>query len=146
MTLLQSLLLLAVVGVILYYFLKFIMKKQNTGNINRDLIRVVSQNNLAIGKYITIARIMSHYYVLSIAENHIGMISQITEKDEIDRLKVLESEMPVSQEITFSDYLKDITKPILGKKDPVTGESTDGVLNFLKKQKDRLNKLNGDKK
>ena len=84
--------------------------------------------------------------MLSIAENHIGMISQITEKDEIDRLKVLESEMPVSQEITFSDYLKDITKPILGKKDPVTGESTDGVLNFLKKQKDRLNKLNGDKK
>lgn len=145
-TVLQTLVILVVVGFILYYFLKFIMRKQGTGNINKELIRVISQNSIAVGKYITIVRIMSHYYVLSITDNQVGLIERITERDEIDRLKVLESELPASQDITFSEYLQDLAKPIIGKKDASTGESTDGVLNFLKKQKDRLSKLNGDRK
>jgi|GEM_PF-3257539 len=145
-TVLQTVIVLVIVGVVLYYFLKFIMKKQSIGNINKELIRVISQNSISVGKYITIARIMSHYYVLSISDSQINLIQQVTEKDEIDRLKVLESEMPVSQDVTFSDYLQEIARPIIGKKDAVTGETTDGFLNFLKKQKERLHKLNGDRK
>jgi flagellar biogenesis protein FliO len=145
-TVLQTLVILVVVGFILYYFLKFIMRKQGTGNINKELIRVISQNSVAVGKYISIVRIMSHFYILSISDNQVALIERITERDEIDRLKVLESELPVSQDITFADYLQELAKPIIGKKETVAGESSDGILNFLKKQKERLSKLNGEKK
>jgi flagellar biogenesis protein FliO len=145
LSLLSSLVIIGVIAAGLYYFLKFVARKQNQGNVNRDIIRVIAQNSVAVGKYLTIVKIVNTFYVLGLAEGGVTLIREVTDRAEIDRLRELETQIPVEAgAANFQDYLKDVfTKLKRPEKSPGAKATPDRILGFLNAQKERLNRMNG---
>jgi flagellar biogenesis protein FliO len=146
LSLLSSLVIIAVIAVGLYYFLKFIARKQNQGNVNRDIIRVIAQNSVAVGKYLTVVKILNTYYILGLAEGGVTLIREVTDRTEIDRLRELETQMPLpgAGAASFQDYLKDVFSRLKKPdKSPGAKATPDRILGFLNTQKERLKRMNG---
>jgi len=145
-SILSSLFFICLILVGLYYFLKFIAKKQNQGNVNKDIIRVIAQSPVAVGRYLTVVKILNTFYILGLAEGGVSLIREVTDRTEIDQLRELETRIPQNAggNASFQDYLKDV----LGRfkrpdKTPAGKVTPDRILNFMNTQKDRLDKLNG---
>lgn len=143
-TIVKSLFWLGLFAVGLYYLFKYIMKKQNKGNVNNDSIKLIAQNSIALGKYVSIVKILNSFYVLGIADNGITLIKEITDKFEIDSLNVLSSQLDASikQKLSFQESFQKIFNQF-GNSAKKSSSKTSRQENFkfMKKQQERLNKL-----
>jgi flagellar biogenesis protein FliO len=185
LALLKTLIVLFVIGAGVYYILRYLAKKQNVGNINSDMVRLISQSPLSLGKHISIVKIINSYYILSVSEAGIHVIKELREGDELDQVRLLESKTPSVTIIPFQEQLRALAGK-LGLKLPGSGNTgsgntgsgsagrgtsgggsaggrtgeehdnpktgnfskimTDKNIDFLRKQKERLQKMNGKDK
>ena len=143
-TIIKSLFWLGLFAAGIYYLFKYIMKKQNKGNVNNDSIRLIAQNSIALGKYVSIVKILNSFYVLGVADNGITLIKEITDKIEIDTLNVLASQLDASikEKQSFQESFQKILNQFGNSvKKPSSKTSREENLKFMKKQQERLNKL-----
>jgi flagellar biogenesis protein FliO len=147
-------------------FFRFITKKSGLPRIGRDVVQVLAIAPLSHGKFIQIVDIAGKVMVLGITDNNINMITEIKDKEEIDRIKLESSKsLPASGLPTgnFQEFVKEqignFTEKMKNKQTKQgnnkirrnsknfsqhkNDDLSDDRLDFLRNQKKRLKKLNG---
>jgi flagellar protein FliO/FliZ len=138
---------LAIVIGLIYGITYFIRKSLKITDKAGEGATIVLSQPLGPGKWIQVVFVAGKYLVLGVTNDHINLISEVTDKKEIERFEVLMNERKTEEGHSFMDVVTDFFKNTLKKK--VTKESFDyekDSLGFLKKQKERLDKLNGKNK
>jgi flagellar protein FliO/FliZ len=129
------LILAGVVGAIyaLFYFLK---KSATPRNLESDLVRVLDYKMLIGNKAVHLVELGTHIYLLSSAESSVSLISEITDKETLDKIRLEVSQRPNLVQPKFAQVLS----KLLGNKETPSLTVND-TFSFMKKQKDRLKKL-----
>lgn len=160
----KTLIVLGLLGFGFYMFFRFITKKVGVPSLGKNIVQLLAISPIGQGKFIQVVDIAGKILVLGVTDNNINLITEITEKDEIDRIKLLNSKS-VTEQGKSTENFQEFIKNQIGNiseifKSHKTSENTrrkkhsfndfvnddsqeDNKLDYLKKQKDRLKKLNG---
>ena len=129
-------------------------RKAGVQVLGQDVAKVLSVIPLGQNKYLQIVDLAGKVLVLGVSDNSINLITEIDDRDEINRLRIM-SQKSVPSQLRgggFQDYL---TKGISSVLDKVAGMRNKGSrqksfspeagagLDYLKEQRRRLKDLNG---
>ncbi|MFC1671348.1 FliO/MopB family protein [Spirochaetota bacterium] len=136
-----------------YFFIRYASKRTGIRVMGQDLIKVLSVAPIGQNKHLQIIDLAGKILVLGVADNSINLVTEITDKDEIDRIRLLGTKSTSVKAGGFQDYIVSNIGRAFGKvKDSGTVKKNTGNkpvgdsgvdLSSLKGQKDRLRKLNG---
>jgi flagellar protein FliO/FliZ len=124
-----------VIGVIylFFFFLKKGMKKKMP---ETELIKIIAASTLQGNDTLYIIQIGNLFYLVGAGGNGLSLISEITEKETLDAIRLRAAETGPVVKQSFSDILSKLFNP--GKKE---GSSIINPIDFMKKQQERLGKL-----
>jgi len=137
-----------------YYFLRFVTKKAGVEILGEDVINILSIVPVGQNKYLQVVEVGEKMLLIGVGDSNINLITEITDKDERDRIRLLSSKSaPVKTgnfQKQFSAYLNRFVENV-SKNRPENKISKNyknlesGVdLDYLRRQKNRLKKMNGD--
>ncbi len=136
-----------------YYFLRYVTRKTSVQVLGQDAVQILSMVPIGQNKYLQIVDLGGKVFVLGIAENSINLITEIENKSEIDRIRLLSTKSPEGK--GFQEYVSRHLGGLLGKlnekkSDPMKnygdfrpGQESGIDLDYLKRQRKRLRDLNG---
>lgn len=132
----KTLTILTIFGFSIYYIFKFISKKQGLIFPQLNFIKVITSITVGSNRFIQIIEVGNKYYLIGSTDNSVNLLSEIIDKETLNMIKILKNKQTEQVQTPtfgsfFNNLLGDISKKIVPK---------DG-LQFLKKQKDRLNNL-----
>jgi len=132
---LRMLIILAcVVGVI--YLLFWILRRSSGKKIQEnDLIRVLGSRSLAGNRALHLVEVGGCVYLVGASDGGVQLISEITDKESLDSVRLKAAEQPASAVRSFPQILSEIFRP--ARKPVSLGEG----IGFLRGQRDRLKKL-----
>jgi flagellar protein FliO/FliZ len=123
-----------VVGVI--YLLFWILRRSSGKKIQEnDLIRVLGSRSLAGNRALHLIEVGGCVYLVGASDGGVQLISEITDKESLDSVRLKAAEQPVSAARSFPQILSEIFRP--ARKPVSLGEG----IGFLRGQRDRLKKL-----
>jgi flagellar protein FliO/FliZ len=137
-----------------YYFYRFVTKKAGISIFGGEAIKVLSVVPLGQNKFLQLIDVAGKMMVIGVSDNSISMLTEITEKDQIDRVRILSTRKPPPDAGTggFQEQvMKEIGK-IIGRvrdfrhrghtmKTTVIDNPAD--IEYLRQQRDRLKGMNG---
>ncbi len=128
---------IVLLGVVGFIYLIFFLLKRSTKRrfIENDLIEIVSSKDLSGGKALHILKVGGMFLLVGVSDSGINLITRIDDKETIDDLNLRISEFESNERVSFQSAFSDIFK--LGRKRDTVSESLD----FMKQQRERLNKL-----
>ena len=137
-----------------YYFYRFVTRKTGVNVFGGEAIKVLSIVPLGQNKFLDVVDLAGKVLVIGVSENSINLITEITNRDEIDRIRILSAKTPPHDRGAggFQDnVLKQIGRMIgrvhefknrgRGLKSAEVDYPSD--IEFLRQQKSRLKNLNG---
>ncbi len=132
---LRMLLILAcVIGVI--YFLFWLLRRGAGKKIQEnDLIHVLGSRGLSGNRALHLVEVGSSIYLVGSSDGGVELISEITEKESLDALRLKAAEQSPAGRRTFQQILSEIFRP--AKRNFSIGEG----IGLLKGQRERLRKL-----
>lgn len=129
--------------ILIIYGLSLILKRSlGMKGIIQENADIIINQSLGQGKWLQVVRICGKYLVLGITNDNINLLTEIKDKDEIEKFEILKNEKKVQTGNNFIEMITDFFKNKL-KKDTDKEKfdyETDSV-SFLNKQKDRLDKM-----
>lgn len=151
-----------------YFFYRFVTKKTGFLSVGRGAVDILSAVPVGPNKYIQIVDIAGKIMVLGVTDSNISLITEVTDRDEKDRIRLESSKSVPMQNANFAkyfsdsiSYMTDVVKKVTNekkKKNVIKNQSrtpsslnedefedylNSEKLNYLKEQKERLKKLNG---
>ncbi len=150
----KMILVLGVLGAGFYYFYRFVTKKTGMTLFGGDAIRVLSVVPLGQNKFLNVVDLAGKVVVVGVSDNNINLITEITEKDQIDRIRILSTRTPPPaaggggfQDNILRQIGRLVTKvQTLRHKDgrlKSSGLDHPSDVEYLRQQKSRLRNLNG---
>ncbi|MCX8122832.1 MAG: flagellar biosynthetic protein FliO [Spirochaetes bacterium] len=142
-----------VMGVLIagfYYFFKFITQKVAITAIGQEVITILSVVPLGQNKFLQVVDIAGRVYVLGVSDNNINLITEIKDKDDIDRIRLLSSKSTPPKQGGFQEYLSTQLGKVLDKmkhgKPQQRFHSQERTVHddVILAYRQRLKKLNGD--
>ncbi len=132
----KTLLVLGIFGIGIYYIFKFISKKQGLVFPHLNILKIITSIPVGTNRFIQVVEVGNKYYLIGSTESNVNLLSEITDKETLDRIKVLKNkeEKPVNPP-TFGGFLNTILGGL--SKKIITKDS----IKFLKGQKDRIKNL-----
>lgn len=140
-----------------YYFFRFVTKKTGIQTLGRDVIKILSVVPVGQNKFLQVVDLAGKVMVIGVSDSSINLITEIKDKDEIDRIRLMSSKSSPVQPGGFQDYISKYISKIFGKdnRDKSAGMKYDmsydtsqepevDRLKYLKKQRERLKKINGN--
>jgi len=131
-----------------YYFFRFVTKKTGINLLGTEAVHVIAVVPLGQNKYLQIVDIPGKLLILGVSDSGISLVSEVTEKEAVDRIRMLSSRTPPPSGGGFHEYLTmQIGKFISrlserkGRGDHHVESSVD--FSYLRQQKRRLKDLNG---
>ncbi len=83
-----------VIGILIggfYFFFKFITEKVGIAAVGQEVITILSVVPLGQNKFLQVVDIAGKVYVLGVSDNNINLITEIKDKDDVDRIRLLSS-------------------------------------------------------
>ncbi len=99
--------------VALYLVIRWVSKKRNITFTNSDFAKVEGTKALALNKYIQLVKIGEKYYLLGIGDHSVNLIKEISDKEEIDTIKLSVSKTKPSTQ-SFLTQFSESFKNVLG--------------------------------
>lgn len=153
-----------------YLFYHFVTKKTGFMSVGRGAVDILSAVPVGPNKYIQIVDIAGKIMVLGVTDSNINLITEVIDKDEKDRIRLESSKaMPISdggfgkyfnESVSYvADLIRNTSSSFKKKTDSSTNNKrntnknsdpdfedyfNNGKMSYLKNQRDRLKKLNGD--
>ena len=144
-----------------YFFYRFVAQKSGINLYGQEAIRILSTVSLGTNKFIQIVDVGGKMFLLGVTDNNINLLTEIKDREEIDRIRLLSSRSTPVRGATFQDF---ITGQIGWVIDKVTEMRSRGSkkqkkhkgydfeelssreldMNYINEQKNRLKKMNGD--
>ena len=134
----KTLFILGIFTVALYYIFKFISKKQGLNYQNINLIKIISSTPVGANRFLLLVELSGSYFLLGSTDSNISLIKEITDKDVIAQLEIQKNKQSntVPRNVNFADFMKEMFGPAV--KRLISRDEK----NFIKKEKDRLKKMN----
>lgn len=137
-----------------YYFFRFVTQKAGVQVMGQDVFQVLSIAPIGQNKYLQVVDMAGKILVLGISESSVNLIMEIKDKEEIDRIRLVSSRAVSVQRKGFQEMIAHQVGGIInrvaqgrgGKSGTLSSkEDFDSSvdLSYLKRQKNRLKKLNG---
>ncbi len=136
-----------------YYFFKFVTKKTGINVLGEEVVKVLSIVPVGQNKFLQVVDIAGRVLVLGVTDSNINLITEVAERDEIDRIRLLSSKSTPIQPGGFQQYISKQLVKFFSKdpnKNQTEGKSIFNAeknemnrMDYFKKQKDRLKDLNG---
>lgn len=150
----KMLLVLAIFGGGMYYFYRFVTKKAGISVFGGEAVRVLSVIPIGQNKFLQLIDVAGRVLLVGVSENNINLITEITEKDQIDRIRILSTRTPPPERAAggFQDQvMKEIGRFIdrvreFRSRDRRSSGAAEPArdIEYLRRQRDRLKDLNGD--
>jgi flagellar biosynthetic protein FliO len=151
----KTIFVLGLLAVGFYMFLRFIQQKSGIQLTGQNVIQVLSATPLGPGKTLHVVDMAGKVFLLGVSENNINLLTEIKEREEIDRIRLLSSRStPLYgkgfQEIVMEQVGKAVTfinqkRDKKGKVYSMEEMSEDELdVTYLNNQKNRLKKMNGN--
>jgi flagellar biogenesis protein FliO len=152
----KMLLVMGLFGGGFYYFYRFVTKKGGVNMFGGEAIKVLSVVSLGQNKFIQIVDLAGKVLVVGVSDGGINLISEITDKDQVDRIRILSTRTPPTADKGagggFQDHvMKEIGKVIgrvkelrhrdRGSRAEVIENPAD--IEYLRRQRSRLKDMNG---
>lgn len=142
---------LFVIGLLIggfFLFYRFVTKKIGFPAVGTRAVTMISTVPLGTNKYLQIVDVAGKMLVLGVTESSVNLVTEITSKEEKDRINLLSSSEP-EKILPFGEFLD---KHLSGLSDFFPGKTKTGNAkkdsavdtSFLQQQKARLKKLRGD--
>jgi flagellar biogenesis protein FliO len=152
----KMIIVLGIFGGGFYYFYRFITKKTGVGLFGGEAVKVLSVVPLGQNKFLQVVDLAGKVLVIGVSDSAISLITEVTEKDQIDRIRILSNRtLPADRKVSgFQEYvMKDIGRLIekvrefRGRggrtKTTVTVIDKPEDIDYLRQQRNRLKDLNG---
>jgi flagellar protein FliO/FliZ len=127
---------LLVVVAIIYFIFFFLKKGMGRRIAENDLIKVLGSRILSGTKAIHVVEIGGAVYIIGSANDSVNLISEVDKKEALDAIKLAAAQVRETRTPRFVDVITQVFRPSV-KKQLEINESID----FMKKQRSRLNKL-----
>lgn len=122
----------------IFLFLKKSLKiKEDTG----EGATVIMSQSLGPGKWIQIVFVGGKYLILGITNENINLLCEVTDQKEIERYEIFLNQRKSEEGHTFKDIIGDFLKSRFNKKVEKEFDYENDSIDFLKKQKERLDKI-----
>ncbi len=136
-----------------YFFYKFIRQKVGINISGQEAIRTLSMVPVGPNKTLQIIDVAGKVFLIGVTDSSINMITEIKEKDDIDRIRLLSSRSTPVQGKNFQEFVADQMGWIIDKinekrvhgfrKTRVEEISEKDIdMSYLDNQKKRLKKIN----
>ncbi len=134
-----------------YYFFRFVTRKAGIQILGREVVQVLSIVPLGQNKFLQVVELAGRVLVLGVSENSITLITEVKDRDEIDRIRLQSSKSTPMQPGGFQDYISKQVGRFLRRdrgKRMVRGESkvSENIdmdrMDYLRRQRERLKSLN----
>jgi len=138
---------LGVVIVIIYGLSLIIKKSLNIRGKIGDGANIIVNQPLGPGKWIQVVYIGGKFLILGVTNDRISLLTEVTDPKEIERYEIMLNEKKIESGNTFVDIINDFFKNTF--KNKAVKRKFDyeiDSVDFLKKQKKRLDDINGDNK
>ncbi len=150
----KALAVIALIGAGFYMFFKYVTQKTGISNLGGAVITQLATVPIAQNKFIQVIDIAGKVLVVGVADSGINLLTEITDKNEIDRIRLIGSQKTAAGAVNFQEYIskhlgrfKEVVNDISSRRRPeskIIKKTESGVdLSYLKSQKDRLKNLNG---
>ncbi len=136
-----------------YYFYRFVTKKAGIQLVGREVIKILSIVPVGQNKYLQVVDLAGRLMVIGVSDSGITLITEIKDKDEIDRIRLLSSKSTPVQPGGFQEYISRYISKLLGNKNHSGKRGNFEAkyedvpidrMDYLKKQRERLKKINGN--
>jgi flagellar protein FliO/FliZ len=155
----KTVIILGLFGLGFYFFFKYVTKKSGFMSTGSGAANILSILPIGQNKFIHIVDIGGRLLVLGVTENSINLITELKEKDEIERVRLQSSKTTPIQQHSFQDFVmenvgslvefvgrtkKSLEKKKEKKREPIVDEyiNEDNV-DYIRNQRERLRRLNG---
>lgn len=146
---------LALFGGGFYFFYKFISQKVGLNVSGQEAIKTLSMVPVGPNKTLQIIDVAGKVFLIGVSDNSINMLTEIKEKDDVDRIRLLSSRSTPVQGKNFQEFVADQMGWIIdkinekrnpGMKKPKVEEISekDIDMSYLNNQKKRLKKINNE--
>lgn len=98
-----------------YYFFKFVTKRTGLQVGGEDVINTIAVMPVGQNKNIQIIEIAGKVLVLGVADGGINLITEITNKDEIERMRIVASRTKPAPDGGFQEYIRNKINAGVGK-------------------------------
>ncbi len=136
-----------------YFFYKFISQKVGLNISGQEAIRTLSMVPVGPNKTLQIIDVAGKVFLIGVTDSSINMITEIKEKDDVDRIRLLSSRSTPVQGKNFQEFVADQMGWII---DRINEKRTRGFrktrveeipesdidMSYLDQQKKRLKKIN----
>ena len=157
----KTILVLIIFGLGFYFFFKYVSKKAGLPNVGRGVVQVLAVSPVGQNRFIQIVDIAGKVMVLGVTEGSITMITEITGRDDIDRIRLLSSKTTPIEVHGFQEFISEQVsslidfvgkaKTSLEKKknakqrsfEPENDYYDDRKVDYMREQRERLKKMNG---
>jgi flagellar protein FliO/FliZ len=154
----QALFVVALIGVGFYFFIRFISKRTGFTRVGGTVVQTLAVTPVGPNKTIQVIDISGRLLVIGVTDNNISLISEVTGKDDIDRIRLQASKSTPVEQHGFQDFLSEqigslvsfigkTRKGIENKKKirPRHDEEylDDDRIDYLREQRERLKRMNG---
>lgn len=140
-----------------YYFYRFVTKRAGGSVFGGEAIKVLSAVSLGQNKFLQVVDLAGKVLVVGVSDNAINLITEITEKDQIDRIRILATRTPPPQRGGggFQDQIMGEIGKIIGRvkelKNRGRGRGQSSVevvdnpadIEYLRRQRSRLKDMDG---
>ena len=141
-----------------YYFYKFVTQKSGINLSGHEAIRILSTVSLGTNKFIQIVDVAGKIFLLGVTDNNINLLTEIKDKEEIDRIRLLSSRSTNVQGATFQDFISGQIGWVADKVSEIRSRgnkkqnkrsmeefsSKEFDMSYMNNQKNRLKKMNGN--
>jgi len=137
-----------------YMFFKFVTQKAGLNVSGQEAIQILSTVSLGTNKFVQIVDVAGKVFLLGVSDSSINLLTEIKDREDIDRIRLLSSRSTPVQGTTFQEFVvgqvgwvidKINEKRVHGfkrtKVEDISPKEFD--MSYLNKQKNRLKNING---
>jgi flagellar biogenesis protein FliO len=155
----KTVIILALFGMGFFFFLRYVTRKSGMMSVGSGVANILSVVPIGQNKFIHIVDIGGRMLVLGVTDNSISLITELKDRDEIERVRLQSSKTIPVQHHGFQDFVaesagslfefigrakKGLEKKKQKKQEPKVEEYIDDDrVDYLRNQRERLRRLNG---
>lgn len=137
-----------------YMFFKFVSQKAGLHVSGESAIQILSTVSVGTNKFVQIIDVAGKVFLLGVSDSSINLLTEIKDREDIDRIRLLSSRSTPVQGATFQEFIASqvgwVIDKINEKRSHGTRKTTveeispkEFDMSYLNKQKNRLKNING---
>ncbi len=154
----KTILVLGIFGAGFYFFFKYITKRGMIPNVGRSVVQTIAITPVGQNKTIQVVEIAGRILIVGVTDHQISLISEITSKDEIDRIRLQSSKSTPVENASFQDFVAEHVDSLISfigkirshneQKKKKRHHNSDDIyenerVDYMREQRERLKRMNG---